>query len=240
MPQNTSYNQVERLIRQAYQSAGLVQEGDDPSSEQFANSMNRLNDMIGMWTTQGLKLWTNQDTTVPLVAGTATYTLGQGGDVNIARPMRVANNQAYYLDSSDNKRPLIVLSRDEYTRLSNTTQNGAINSFFYDPQQTLARVSFWMTPDTQAATGEAHLILQIPITYVTGLLDQINFPQEWYMALSWGLADEICTGQPMSIMARCSQKAEDYRRKLEDWDTEEAPTMFQPDQRSGYGYSSFG
>ena len=237
---SASYNQVQRIVAQAYENAGLIEDGDEPNSEQFAKGMNRLNDIIGVETTHGLKLWPNQDTTVSLTANKATYTLGPGGNVNIARPMRVANNEAYYLDTSGNQRPLLPLSRDDYTRLSQRTQQGAINSFFYDPQQTLAIVAFWNTPDSQAATGTAHLILQIPISYVSSLLDQINFPQEWYMFLHWALADDISTGQPMSIMSRCQQKAEQYRKMLEDWDVEQTDTQFQPDLRGGYGYGSFG
>lgn len=239
MPQNTSYNTTERIIRHAFQDCGKVADGDDPLSEQFADGLNRLNDMIGMETTQGLKLWTNQDTALPLVAGQATYTIGVGGNLNMARPMRVANNEAYYLDTSSIRRPLIALSRDEYTRLSQVTQLGATNSYFFDKQQTLAKVSLWLTPDTQAATGVAHFIFQIPITYSSSLLDTLNFPQEWFMWLRWALADELSTGQPASVIARCQQKAEMYRKMLEDWDTEEESTSFAPDQRSQYAQGSF-
>lgn len=240
MTQNVSYNYAGRIVQYAMLDAGLLQTGDDPNSEDLATNMNRLNDLIGLWQTQGLKLWTNSDLPIPLTAGQATYVIGPiGPDIVMPRPLRCVFNNAYYLDSNNIRRPLIPLSRDEYTRLSQVTQQGAINSFFWDKQQLAVNLTFWLTPDSTAATGTAHMIIQNHITYVSSLIDQINFPDEWYMALRWGLADDISTGQPQAIMDRCAAKAQMYRTMLEDWDEEETPTMFQPDMRSGYGYQSY-
>lgn len=236
MPQNTSYNTTERLIRQAYANCGLIGQGNSPNSEQLADGLNRLNDLIGLWQTQGLKLWTDTDQSITLVAGTGTYTMGTGGNIT-TRPLKIT--QAYFLDSNSLRRPLNQLSRQEYTLLSNPTQQGAINSFYFDPQQTLAQISFWLVPDTEAATGTAHVIMRRPITYVSGMSDLINFPQEWYMALSWGLSDELATGQPMSVQQRCMARAESFRRALEDWDVEEASTSFSPDTERMQGGSGF-
>jgi len=237
MAQNVSYNYADRIIRYAMRDAGLLQDGDDPNSEELAENMNRLNDLIGLWVTQGLKLWTNTDLSITLIAGQALYTMGPSGTIVMARPMRCIGG--YYLDSSNNRRPLIALSRDEYTRLANVTQQGAINSYFWDKQQINSNVTFWLTPDSTAATGTAHLIIQNHITFVASLTDQINFPDEWYMALRWGLADDISTGQPQSVIERCAQKAGMYRTMLEDWDTEDSSTFFQPDIRTGYGYGNY-
>lgn len=233
----TTFNTPDRIIRQAMENAGLIQDGDDPTSEQFAKYSNRLNDIINHIQTQGLKLWVQIDQPVTLVAAQATYQLKPSGDVNMTKPMRVL--QAYFLDTASTRRPLIPLSWDEYTRLSQTTQQTAINSYFVDKQPTSLNVTFWPTPDVTAATGTAHLILQQQITNFTGITDGLNFPQEWFLYLSWALADEISTGQPQAIMDRCSARATIYRLQLEDWDVEDPSTTFAPDQRSAYGAHRF-
>ncbi len=232
-----SLNTPDRVIRQAMENVGLLQDGDDPTSEQYAKYSNRLIDLINVWQTQGLKLFTLVDQSVTLVAGQAKYQLRPSGDVNITKPLRVL--QAYFLDVNAIRVPLVVLSWDEYTRLSQTTQLGALNSYFVDKQPTSLNVTFWLTPDSTAATGTAHLVLQTQITNFTGITDTLNFPQEWFMALSWGLADEISTGQPQAIMDRASSRAAMYRKMLEDWDVEDASTTFTPDQRSAYVTGSF-
>jgi hypothetical protein len=71
------------------------------------------------------------------------------------------------------------------------------------------------------------------------LTDQISFPTEWFNGLSWDLADELSTGQPQPIVARCMLKAKEFIADLENWDVEDAQTFFTIDQRMTYGSSDF-
>jgi len=232
-----TYYTAQRIIRMAYKDAGLIQEGDEPNGEQYADGLMRLNDIANLWQTQGLKLWLNQDLPVPLVAGQGNYSLGPGGTVDMTKPLRVI--EAYYLDTSGIRRPLVVLSWDDYFRLSQVNQTGQINSYFVNKQQLKLDLFFWNIPDALAATGTVHLLIQNQITQMVSLTDTTAFPIEWSMGLRWALADELSTGQPQAIMDRCERKATAYRQALEDWDVEDAPTSFTPDQRALYATSSF-
>lgn len=225
------------IIEDAYLDAGITQEGQSPNSEQLAVGMRKLTDLINVCQTDGLKLWLNVDTAVTLTAGTGFYTFGPTGTTVMPKPLRAI--EAYYLDSTGVRRPLVVLSWDDYIRLSQVNQTGPINSYFVDKQQLVLSVFFWLIPDSTAATGTAHLLLQVQVTNFTGLTDTMNFPIEWRMYLRWGLADELATGQPQAIMDRASQRAAMYLQKLTDWDVEDAPTSFAPDQRSMQGYGKF-
>src|SRR5205823_9205070 len=89
-------NSPNGIICDAMQDAGLLQPGDEPSSEQYVMYSRRLRDLINFWQTQGLKLWLQFDQSVTLVAGQAKYTMLSGGDVNITKPLRVL--QGYYAD----------------------------------------------------------------------------------------------------------------------------------------------
>jgi hypothetical protein len=223
------------IIQDAYYDAGLVQEGDSPGSEKIVIGMRKLTDLVNLWQTQGLKLWLNSDTAVPLVAGQGTYTFSPTGDVVMTRPLRVID--AYYESADGIRRPLIPMARTDYDRLSQVTQTGQLNSYFVEKLQTSLRVRFWPVPDATAATGEAHLILQTQVTNFATVIETMNFPIEWRIALRWGLADELATGQPQAIMDRCQQRAGTYRTMLEDWDLEDASVTFAPDIRTG---GSFG
>lgn len=237
MPGPVSFSTPDRIIREAMRDSKLLGKGQDPTSEDYAEYMPRLNDLVNTWQTQGLKLWLQHDQSITLVAGTALYTLGPSGTVVMTKPLRVV--QGYYLDSSSNRRPLLPLSRDEYTRLSNVVNQGQINSYFVDKQETTLNVYFWLTPDSEAATGTAHVIIQQQVDNVVSLNDTMNFPPEWFLALHWGLSKEICSGQPQSIIDRCEKMADQYRTALEDWDVEDASTMFAPDQRILYETGRF-
>lgn len=225
------------IIGDAYFDAGLLQEGQTPNSEQLTSGMRKLTDLVNLWQTQGLKLWLLQDFPVTLVAGRGTYTLGPAGNVSMTKPLRVVD--AYYEDANHIRRPLIPMSWNEYVRLSQVSQRGPLNSYFVDKQQSLLSVFFWLIPDAQAATGQAHIVIQRQVTNFVNVTETVNFPVEWRIALRWGLADELATGQPQAIMDRCQQRALTYRTMLEDWDVEDASTRFAPDSRGGYVAGGF-
>jgi len=232
-----STNTPSSIITDSYFDAGLIQEGEVPNADQISSGFRKLGDLINLWQTQGLKLWLLEDLPVTLVAGQGTYTFGQTGTVIMDKPTRVID--AYYEDVNNIRRPLIPLSWNDYVRLSQVTQKGALNSYFVDKQQSLLSVFFWLVPDALAATGKAHLIIQKQVANYPALTSEMNFPQEWRIALRWGLADELATGQPQAIMDRCQQRSMQYRMMLEDWDVEDAPTKFAPDSRSQYASGRF-
>ena len=117
-----------------------------------------MNDIINFLQIKGLKLWLNADLPITLTKGTNIYYLSDTSTIPATKPLRVID--AYYSDSNQVQRPLIPLSWSDWDRLSQRTQLGAINSYFVDKQQTSLNVSVWLTPDSTAASGLLHLIVQ--------------------------------------------------------------------------------
>lgn len=225
-------NNAYGIIADAMTDAGWLQEGSRPNSEQLAVNMRRLNDIINLWQTQGLKLFLQEEVTVPLVVGQTLYVLGPSGPaVIMAKPTRIL--QGYILTTGSNiRRPLVIISRDEWERLSQVTgNNGTINSFMVDKQADNLNLNIWPPPDSTEVLNSAVFLVQVQAPNPLMLTDQIGFPQEWRIALRWGLADDICTGQPQAIMDRCAIKAKAFREALEDWDVEDASTYFGVDTR---------
>ena len=226
---NTPYG----IISDAMHDAGYLQEGDEPNSEQLASYMRRLNDIINLWQTQGLKLWLEQDLAIPLVEGQNKYTLGPavGSSVQMSKPLRAL--QGYVLNSTTNiRRPIIPMAWESWMRLSQIVgNNGTISSYFIDKQAAVLNVWFWNTPDALEATNIAHLLIQQQAVNPINLEQNVSFPQEWRIALRWGLADDISSGQPQAIMDRCMQRATQFRQALENWDVEDPSTRFAIDPR---------
>jgi len=231
------FNSAQRIIQFAMWDAKILGRGQEPSSEDFAEYMPRLNELVNYYQTQGLKLWLQQDIAITPIAGQNLYSIGPSGNVVQPRPPRIL--EAYYQDSNFNRRPLIPLSRQEWDYLSTLVQQGAINSYFVDKQQFVTNFWLWLTPDATAATGTVHALEQIQVNNSISLTDQMNFPQEWFILLHWGLAEQISQGQPLAIQQVCQSMAQRYQDALEAWDVEDASTMFQPDQRSGFGSNRF-
>src|SRR5690606_21483374 len=105
------------IINDAMHDAGYLGEGEVPNSEQINNYFRRLNDIINLWQTQGLKLFLLQDITLPLVADQYSYTFGPdiSADVIMAKPSRIID--AYVLEPSGIRRPLIPIAWKDWNTL---------------------------------------------------------------------------------------------------------------------------
>src|SRR5438105_946581 len=181
MTANTSLD----IVQKAYEDAGYVQEGSAVSDEQIIRGLARLTDLIALYQTQGLKLFLETDMAVPLIADQISYDLMPGGAVDTVRPLRV--KQGYYSDSNGNHRPIIALSRDEYSRLGQINIPGQINSFFAEKMADRLRIHMWNPPDATAALGTVHLIVHQQARGVASVEGKTGFPTEWVIALRWGL-----------------------------------------------------
>ncbi|MGH7750896.1 MAG: hypothetical protein ACREQ5_39940 [Candidatus Dormibacteria bacterium] len=210
--------------------SGYLGKFQNPSSEHLAEYMPRLNRLFNYLQTQGLKLWLNEDFSITPIQGQNLYSLGSGGALLALKPLRVL--EGYYLDNASNRRPIIPMSRNEWDSLSTVNTQGTLTSYFVDKQQLALNVYVWLTPDAQTALGTFHPILQYQVGNVVSLTDIMNFPIEWYLALEWGFANQICTGQPQAIMDRCERFSMKYLNDLENWDVEDASTFFSPDTRT--------
>lgn len=224
-------NTASGVITKAYQDAQKVAVGVTPSTAQLADGLDRLNDLINLYQTQGLKLFLETEQVVPLVVGQQMYSMMPGGDVNITRPLQV--KEAAYWDANGNSRPLWPISRQEWTDLTTRSLQGSVNQYFVEKLYDRLNLYLWQVPDTTAATGTVHAVLRNQATNPAIVGDATRFPIEWVMALRWGLADDLASGMPDSVVMRCAQKAQFFKEQLEAWDVEDAETYFQPDIRVG-------
>jgi len=216
---NTAYG----IIADAMVDAGLLQEGDDPNSDQLASNLRRLCDIINLWQTQGLKLFLLQEITVPLVLNQVNYTLNPASGMFPAKHMRIVDAR---VDTAGNRRPILAISWNEWNSL--TPSAGAVTGYLVDKQATSLVVKVWNTPDVTEAANSLILLVQTQAPNPFNLESDVSFPQEWRIALRWGLADDIATGQPQAIMDRAETRARVYREMLENWDVEDASTSFAP------------
>lgn len=228
-----------RIVILAYEDAKLTAEGETPNSEQISRGMSRLNDIVNFWNTKGLKLWTLIDQSINLVADQQSYTIYSGGDVNLAKPMRILQGYIEIADTDETKRPITAMSWDEWMRISQTGQSGTISQFFVDKLYDRLTVYFWLIPDSTEAANTAHLLIQQRVTNPQALTETLMFPQEWFIALRWALAYDLSNGQPEETVNRCLMNMNMYRDALENWDVEDPPTQMTPDPRMGFYTGQF-
>lgn len=223
-----------RLFYLVLLKLNAIQAGGTPTATQLSDMSDTLDDIIQALSADGLRLWVQNDLTLPLVAAQSLYSIGtSAADLNTARPQRVFSARLRTIsDGTDT--PLVCYSRSDYNLLSNKSQTGVPNAIYYDPKLPNGQLYVYLVPDaTVASTYEIILTVQQPLETVTSSSTAITFPNEWFEALKWLMCDALSldygvSGEEYQLIAA---KAQYWRNKLEDWDQEESSVRFSRDVR---------
>jgi hypothetical protein len=105
------------LITDVLLDMGVIADQETPTASQSVGALTKLNDMIESWNIDPLKLYGATEYVIPFVANQAEYTIGVGGNLNVARPDSI--NRAYVRNMSQpvNNRqdlPLVILTDQEW------------------------------------------------------------------------------------------------------------------------------
>lgn len=155
-------------------------------------------DNIGVELDDGTMQWT----TVSGSPSGSTITLSASltDDVNVDaavyayttkanRPMKILTATNTSFDDTDTS-DLDIITLDEYAELSVKDTDGYVTSLYYDPQLSAGYLYIW--PETDSVRNRLSLWAQRTIEDIdTASTDDVDFPQEWYTALSYNLAAMI-------------------------------------------------
>ena len=121
------------------------------------------------------------------------------------------------------------MSRQEYMALPLKSAQGKTTQFYYDPQLTNGRIYVWPVTDTTDDTIRCSVYL--PLEDMDAAANTPDFPQEFYLALSFGLAKLLLPekGTPADAASAIRAQAGESLAILENWDAEPASVQFQPD-----------
>ncbi len=240
MSQPATFSQVISLIQGAYFESMLIEEGQEPNSEQIATGLYKLNALANHLQVKGLRLWTQVDYPITLLAGIGAYSLtGTYG-----KPLRIPRDLGYMLYTGGGqyttKTPIITLSQQEWVLLNQGGTQGMVSQIYVDKQLAALIVNTYLIPDTFTASNYVlHVVYQQQMTPAQQIIDTTVFPLEWYQALRWLLAQQLCIGQPPEVVSRIDQMAMKYQDDLDGWDVEDAQVFFTPDTRNMYWGSRF-
>ena len=91
----------DQIIEAALRSLAVLEEGATPGPNALENASFSLNLILKKWQSEGIKIWTIKEYTLPLVPNQTSYTIGPSGtyNLNAAKPLRLI--QAYLRDLSN-------------------------------------------------------------------------------------------------------------------------------------------
>jgi len=178
---------------------GVIDPTEDPSAEDGETAFDVLNRWVDGLGTQRRTIYFLARTTLTLVSGTASYTIGTGGTINIVRPLWI-DHAGLILDTGATtpvETSIRVFSDDEYEAWPQKTfQSTYAQGIWYDHNWSagLGRVYPLPIPNV----GTTQLVLYTP-TALTEFADQstvYTFPPGYRRAIVYNLAMELSAHYP--------------------------------------------
>lgn len=141
------------------------------------------NMLLGRWSSQGVNLWAVDLQTVPLVKGTATYSVPANTIVML---------DTYVVQNSGGaaiNRIILPISRTEYASYPNPHQQGFPTTFWMD-RLLAPTVTLWPVPDGTQSALSYYRLRQIQDSAFTDA-QQAEIPYYWLEAFAIGLAQRL-------------------------------------------------
>lgn len=207
---------------------GVIAQGETPNATQISDGAMALNYMVKAWEADGMPLWAITTVVIPLVAGVNTYQLSTP---KLLKPIQAWNRQV----SSQTDIPMRMISRQEYNILGNKSTTGNPIQLFFNPNLNDAEIKVFPTPDsTSASQNVIHFVAQRPFQDFDNSTDTPDFPQEWYEAVKYGLAQRLAGDYNIDVETRkmIAAEAGAFKQAALSFGTEENSMYFQRDWRS--------
>lgn len=158
---------VQTVINRSYRLLGVIASGEDPSTAETADALTALNSMLDGWMNDKLMAYSQQNITIPLVSGTASYTIGAtGAAVTAAAPVKVdsafvrKNNLDYNVEIIDDLKYNSIVAKTsisdipEYLYFNGTNPNATVTLFPVPNEVNNLYLSVWTPYSAYAAATD--------------------------------------------------------------------------------------
>lgn len=129
--------------------------------------------------------------------------------------------------------PATPLSEQEYNILGNKSASGQPVQYFYKKLRTTGELTVFPVPGSAEVGKRFYILAQTPFSDFDSSSDEADFPQEFYRALKFGLANELSfeNGYPSKDREALERRAEMYKTQAFAFIQEDESISFQVDIR---------
>jgi len=210
------------IIARAFLKLGVGVDGEALSNSAIVDGDENLNLLVKIWQTE-VDLWIKTRGTLTAVAAQESYTMGPSGNFT-TRPLRILDMQ---FSQTSGDIPMIEMSRQEYYELSLKSSAGTPTNFYYDPQLTTGTLFVWPVLGS-GVSGSFKFTYARSVEDFDTSTDDPDFPQEWLLALVYGLA-ELLADEYGGLTDSIVSKAAIFKAGLQMWDEEGGSVFLQPE-----------
>jgi hypothetical protein len=218
------------IITDALATVGVIDAGESLTSADRTRGAFVLNLILKSLPIETWLLWCYQDIPITLISGTASYTIGPTGTIVANRPLRIA--KAWRRDSNSNDTPMVQLARADYEMLTPKNTSGIPVNYYYDPQLNNGVLYTWPVIDQSGYTMyiSAQRTIEDIASTSGSSTENFDLPQEWFMPLSWMLADQLSMKYTLNLqkVQMIKQEANMWMEKMANFSREEPGIYFTP------------
>lgn len=161
------------------------------------------------WSSKGVNLWAVDLQTIPLVQGTATYTVPSNTIVMLDTYITTTQG------SSTTNRLILPVSRSEYASYANPTQAGFPTVYWFD-RLLAPTVTFWPVPDGNEVSASYYRVRYLQDSNLTDaaipemplyFLDAFALECAWRLSIRWA-KDKVAMLKEMAAEAYTDASAQ--------------------------------
>tara|TARA_R110002012_G_scaffold147632_1_gene306174 strand:+ start:31 stop:777 length:747 start_codon:yes stop_codon:yes gene_type:complete len=187
---------IDEIFEEAYERVGLK----EITGYHLTSGRRSLNIMFQEWANRGLHYWEIGETNIDLIEGQAEYKFfrssADGTSATTVAPAsvfgvedilevtyRTDRTQTTQSDSAMNK-----IDRSAYSALANKLSKGTPNQYYVRRFSTYTSITFYPTPDSTAASRDAHIYFVKRIQDAGAYTNTVDVPHRFVPCMVSGLA----------------------------------------------------
>ena len=170
------------LIKRALRIATVLASGETPTADEQSDGLESLNGMLSGWQTDKLTVYAKQTDTHTLVQGTASYTIGSGGDINTERPERI---EFAYTREGNIDYPIALINFESYDAITQKDLESIQEELYYNMSYPLGTIYLYPTPD-KAST--LYLTVWKALQSFANAATSVSLPSGYEDAIAYNLA----------------------------------------------------
>jgi hypothetical protein len=188
------------LITDVLLDMGVIADQQTPTAAQSTGALVKLNDLIESWNLDPQKLYGATQHIIPFVANQATYTIGSGGDLNIARPNDITAafvRSTFASPTQQQDIPITILNDQQWADIP---VKGQVGSYPYAVwfNMTFPLITAYITPIANL-TNYSLVLWDKNDNGTLALNTVLSLPAGYKRALKYGLFIELAPSYQIPV-----------------------------------------